>query len=294
MKSGQSGLAASEHIPTKTGRLPIGLRARTLSGLVLAPIGLALAFIGGIAFALLLAVCSILVFREWDRLIIPPAFAPLVADPSARLALFSIGVVSIATALAWDLPWMLLPTIALIPLAIGRKGWGWVVAGLCYAILPSAGLIVLRGDAEHGAIAVVFVLVVVWITDISAFATGSLIGGVRLSPRISPAKTWSGAVGGVVSTGIATLIAKSVGLLPGDTVPMLALALALAISAQLGDLFESWLKRRFGVKDSGRLIPGHGGAMDRLDSLILAAMLASLIGIARGGNDAAATGLLVW
>lgn len=294
MKSGQSGLAASEHISAKARRLPIGLRARTLSGLVLAPVALVLVFVGGIWFALLLAVCSVLVFREWDRLIIAPGFAPLVRDPSVRLALFSIGIVAIAIGLTWDKVWLLIPALTLVPLVLGRNGSGWVLFGLCYAIVPSAGLILLRSDAEHGAVAVVFVLAIVWFTDISAFVTGSLIGGAKLSPWISPAKTWSGAVGGVVAAGLAALIATSAGLLPGDTVAMLFLALALAITAQVGDLFESWLKRRFGVKDSGRLIPGHGGAMDRLDSLILAAVLASLIGIARGGSDAAATGLIVW
>ena len=293
MRSGLPGLAASQHLSAETRRRPIGLRARALSGLVLAPIALALAVAGGIPFALCLAICSVLVFREWDRLVAAPGFAPLVGNPTVRLSLFSFGVLAIAAALTWSQPWLFVPAIALAPLALGRNG-GWVTLGLFYAILPAAGLILLRADADHGVVAVIFIFVIVWLTDISAYTTGSLLGGAKLAPRISPGKTWSGAIGGVAAAGIAAMIASFAGVLPADAVTVLLLALALALTAQFGDLFESWVKRRFGVKDSGRLIPGHGGAMDRLDSLIPAAVAASVVGLARGGGDAAATGLLVW
>jgi phosphatidate cytidylyltransferase len=169
----------------------------------------------------------------------------------------------------------------------------WAAAGVPYAGAIGIAPVVLRSDAEQGLLAVMLLFAIVWATDSAAYFVGRWIGGPKLLPRVSPGKTWSGAVGGLFAAVLAALAAAGIAGLPG--VPALAgIAAALSAFAQAGDLFESLLKRRFGAKDSSRLIPGHGGLMDRLDGFVAAATLAALIGILRGGIEAPARGLLVW
>ena len=153
--------------------------------------------------------------------------------------------------------------------------------------------ILLRSDSEYGLLAMMFLFAVVWATDIVAYFVGRAVGGPKLVPRVSPKKTWSGAIGGTV----AAVIWRS----PSPRRRRFRNCLQsqcsrsfCRLSAQAGDLFESFVKRRFGAKDSGHLIPGHGGLMDRLDGFIAASVLAALIGLARGGIDAPGRGLLVW
>ena len=151
----------------------------------------------------------------------------------------------------------------------------------------------IRRDAAWGFVAVLFVALTVWATDIFAYAVGRAIGGPLLWPRVSPNKTWAGAVGGVVG-GVAagTSVAYASGV--DKLVAVGIVALLLSVLTQAGDLFESAVKRRFGAKDAGSLIPGHGGLMDRLDGFLVAALVALLIGILRQGPDAPAQGLLIW
>jgi phosphatidate cytidylyltransferase len=140
---------------------------------------------------------------------------------------------------------------------------------------------------------VLFLFAIVWTTDIGAYFVGRAIGGPKLVPQVSPNKTWAGALAGMgaaVIVGVA--VAKATALTNLFAIAMLAIV--LSISAQGGDLFESVLKRRFGAKDSSRLIPGHGGLMDRLDGFVTASIVAVLIGLARGGFEAPGRGLLVW
>jgi phosphatidate cytidylyltransferase len=151
----------------------------------------------------------------------------------------------------------------------------------------------LRRDPEWGFTALLFLFAIVWATDIFAFFCGRAIGGILLWPRVSPNKTWAGAIGGLaggVAAGVAVAYASGVGKLGMAGV----MALLLSVLAQAGDLFESAVKRRFGAKDASRLIPGHGGLMDRLDGFLVAAFAALLIGILRQGVDAPARGLLIW
>jgi phosphatidate cytidylyltransferase len=134
---------------------------------------------------------------------------------------------------------------------------------------------------------------VVWATDIFAYFIGRAVGGPKLAPRFSPKKTWSGAAGGAFAAVVVTIvIARAVGL--NGMLALAIIAALLSTASQAGDLFESMLKRRFGAKDSGHLIPGHGGLMDRLDGFVAAAVLAALIGLIRGGIEAPARGLLMW
>jgi len=169
----------------------------------------------------------------------------------------------------------------------------WVAGGVPYAGALGVAPIVLRSDGEAGFLAMIFLFAIVWATDIVAYFVGRGIGGPKLMPQVSPKKTWSGALGGTVAAVFAALaMAKAAALTGWFAIAMLAII--LSVVAQGGDLFESFLKRRFGAKDSSHLIPGHGGLMDRLDGFVTASVVAALIGLARGGFDAPGRGLLVW
>lgn len=159
-------------------------------------------------------------------------------------------------------------------------GFGWKAAGFFYALVPALALLWVRERSQHGLDLLLWVFIVTWSTDIGAYFAGRAIGGPKLAPSISPNKTWAGLIGGVVIAALAGGAWASLTGLPGFT---LFLAPLFAVGAQMGDLFESALKRRAGVKDSGTWLPGHGGALDRLDGLVVvasAAALASLAGLA--------------
>jgi phosphatidate cytidylyltransferase len=169
----------------------------------------------------------------------------------------------------------------------------WIAGGIPYAGALGLAPIVLRSDAEDGFLAVIFLFAVVWTTDIAAYFIGRAAGGPKLVPQMSPNKTWSGAIGGTLAAVVVALaLAKTAALAGLFAIAMLAIV--LSVSAQAGDMFESFLKRRFGAKDSSHLIPGHGGLMDRLDGFVTASVVAALIGLARGGFEAPGRGLLVW
>jgi phosphatidate cytidylyltransferase len=143
-----------------------------------------------------------------------------------------------------------------------------------------------------GWTALMLVFLVVWVTDIGGYFAGRGIGGPKLWPRVSPNKTWAGAVGGFAASLAVAGGFAAFGL--GKTIPLLLVGSALSIVSQLGDLFESAVKRRFGVKDSSHVIPGHGGLLDRLDGFVAAVVLASIFGLLRAGVDGAGRGLMVW
>jgi phosphatidate cytidylyltransferase len=152
------------------------------------------------------------------------------------------------------------------------RGWGleWHVGGFFYALIPALALLWVRERAgqplaDKGFALVIWAFIVTWATDIGAFFAGRHFGGPKLAPRISPAKTISGVVGGVAA---ATLMSGLWAVLSGVHWAWLLLAPLFSLSAVAGDLFESWLKRRAGVKDSGTILPGHGGVLDRLDGLL--------------------------
>ena len=161
------------------------------------------------------------------------------------------------------------------------KGWGvgWYVAGFVYALLPALALLWIRERDEHGLYLLIWVFIVTWSTDIGAYFTGRTFGQRKLAPTISPNKTVEGLFGGIAA---AALLGGAWTLATGLGAALFALAPVLAIAAQAGDLFESGMKRRAGVKDSGTWLPGHGGALDRLDGLVPVAVLtaaAQLIGL---------------
>ena len=169
----------------------------------------------------------------------------------------------------------------------------WLAAGVGYAAVLLFAPLILRRDPALGFVAIAFLFAVVWVTDIAAYFAGRALGGPKLWPAVSPKKTWSGAIGGTLG-GIAAglLMVKLLGL---SVAPMLVLVAGLlSVVAQAGDLLESAVKRHFGAKDAGSIIPGHGGVMDRLDGFLTAAAAAAMVGLIRGGLEAPARGLLIW
>jgi phosphatidate cytidylyltransferase len=149
-----------------------------------------------------------------------------------------------------------------------------------------------RLDQAQGLVALIFVLLVVWVTDIGGYFAGRGLGGPKLWPRVSPKKTWAGAFGGFAGSLAVAAGFAAFGF--GKSLPLLVAAAVLSVASQLGDLFESAVKRRFGVKDSSHIIPGHGGLLDRLDGFVAAIVLAALFGIFRGGVDGVGRALMVW
>lgn len=159
------------------------------------------------------------------------------------------------------------------------RGWGtgWQFAGFAYAILPALALLWIRERAPHDLMLLLWVFIVTWSTDIGAYFAGRTVGGPKLAPSVSPNKTWAGLIGGMIAAAlVGGYWVNFTGLAP----VLLWLAPLFAVGAQVGDLFESGLKRRAGVKDSGTILPGHGGVMDRLDGLVVVATLTALAVVA--------------
>jgi len=266
------------------------LALRVCSALVLVPLALATAYLGDWPFAVFWGVAAMGVLWEWTS---------LVAGTDRRFALMT-GAASLALALALVVSGLSLA--AVIVLAIGTLAAAalapaerrlWIAGGIPYAGALGLAPIVLRSDREDGFLAVIFLFAVVWTTDIAAYFIGRAAGGPKLVPQVSPNKTWSGAIGGTLAAVVVGLaLAKTAALAGLFAIAMLAIV--LSVFAQAGDVFESFLKRRFGAKDSSHLIPGHGGLMDRLDGFVTASVVATLIGLARGGFEAPGRGLLVW
>jgi phosphatidate cytidylyltransferase len=176
---------------------------------------------------------------------------------------FDILIVVGALVLCWE--WFMLC----------RPQVGWLLAGIPYIIVPSYALLFIRHDPDMGLETIMWVFLIVWATDTFAYAAGRTFGGPKLAPRISPNKTWSGLIGGATGAGIVGVITALV--LDHDSViPLALISAALGALSQGGDLVESWIKRKFGKKDAGSLIPGHGGLFDRVDGLLVAALIVAL------------------
>lgn len=247
------------------------LAPRIISALVLATITLGLTWAGPAYFAFLVAIVSSILLWEWSRL----------TGGSGTSAATLAGGLAILLALAtlvggwpgWSLAVLAAGAIAAAVVATGPSRL-MAGAGVVYAGLPSLALVWLRSDATYGLAVIVFLFLVVWATDTGAFIAGRAIGGPRLWARVSPNKTWAGLVGGV---SLAAVVggAYTAWVTGGVPLRVIALAAALGIVSQGGDLFESGLKRAYGVKDASGLIPGHGGFMDRVDGLVFAAVAAA-------------------
>ncbi|NLH79914.1 MAG: phosphatidate cytidylyltransferase [Phyllobacteriaceae bacterium] len=276
------------------------LKLRIASAVVLAPIVLALTVVGGRSFMALAVAAGVVMASEWATIVLGRSWGPI---RLAGLALVGVavalgaGLVPLGTAVETVAAVVALAgAVALAWREAKRAGpdeaLAWAVVGPVYATLPSLALAAVRG-APQGLWLVLFLFAVVWATDIAAFFTGRALGGPKLWPAVSPKKTWSGALGGLAAAALAgTVVAWFAG--APRLGPVLVVGAILSIASQAGDLFESSLKRHFGVKDSGRIIPGHGGLLDRVDGLVAAATAAAVIAAVNGGLGAANGGLIVW
>jgi phosphatidate cytidylyltransferase len=276
------------------GRLGADFAARAASAAVMMAAALGFAWLGGFPFMVFWCVVSIGVLAEWRRLV--GGEGVLVGVGVGAIALFAASLLG-----AWgEWPYPELAVLALLAGAVATAALTdadhrFVAgAGVLYAGVLAAGANALRASPQYGFAAILWLFGVVWGADVMAYLGGRLIGGPKLWPRVSPGKTWSGAIVGVVLGAVVGAIVAWASAPYGVSILRLTeLGFVLAAASQFGDLFESALKRRAGVKDSGALIPGHGGLMDRLDGFIAATAVALAFAYLRREGDWLASGLLI-
>lgn len=246
---------------------PSELRIRVLVGAGLIVLALAALWLGGYALWLLLAAAGLVMLAEWSGLVGAPKL-------KTALALASLALVLLLAAPGfWGSDRSTVAALAGMALIVGMAAASAPLAlGLCYAGLPLIALMFLR-DAG-GPLLALWTLAIVWATDIGAFFAGRGLGGPLLAPRLSPKKTWSGLAGGMAGAALVGALIAVAGHLPR---PYFWLGAPLAVLAQAGDLFESGMKRAAKVKDSGRLLPGHGGLLDRVDGAVPVAVLVAAL-----------------
>ncbi|MBK8907440.1 MAG: phosphatidate cytidylyltransferase [Rhodospirillales bacterium] len=260
---------------------------RCLSAVVLAVPVLAAVHFGSPFFEILVVIAGTAVAAEWCRMC-------SVRDRLAWTAGLGGTIAAAVVAEAWAgwpaaIAVIVAATLAIHVLVMqgDRRGQrdrrGWISAGVTYIGLPSLAIVWLRGDEVGGRDIVLWLLLVVWASDIGAYAAGRTIGGPRLAPRLSPNKTWAG-LAGALAAAAAAGAGTAVALGATDVWQVMLISAALGGVAQGGDLLESGIKRRFGVKDTGAWIPGHGGLLDRVDGLMAASVALALI-VATGNGS---------
>lgn len=259
--------------PDQKLRTPSNLRLRMIASIVMIVVASAALYVGGLFFWLLAVITSLFMMSEWANL----------SGATGREK--RIGQFALSVPLAIMGPeWLIIETRPFFTLGLlaGATFFMLIVtnkrqlaAGVIYCGLPVLALTLLRVQPD-GVVLTLWALALVWMTDIGAFFTGRALNGPKLAPRISPAKTWSGLVGGIL---LATISAGLLLVYRGLPFHLFAATPILAIVAQAGDLYESWIKRRAGVKDSGNILPGHGGVLDRIDGLVPVAPIAALLAL---------------
>lgn len=250
---------------------------RIISAIVLIAIALLATAKGGWVFELLCIIAGFLIYYEWTK--ITGAFQK---EPTANF----IGWITLIATFYFLIFGTLISTFlvlftgailaGLMALKSKPVRGMWIAIGIIYAGFPVIALTELRGESIYGLFAIAFIFLIVWSTDILAFFCGRALGGRKLMPSVSPGKTWSGAIFGLAA-GLGAGVFCALLLREGSGLYVPLIAGLLSALSQIGDLFESWVKRRYGVKDSSNLIPGHGGVMDRLDGLIFASVAAFVI-----------------
>lgn len=254
------------------------LGVRLASGLALAAIGLAAVSIGGHVFGGLVAVAAGLMLWELHRVVTGDGGVD--AAPMVVLVVAAAGAVVATMVKSLAAGALVIAIGAFVVALLAPKGRGWLAAGLVYVALAMCFAVVLRATPGAGLALTIWLVLVVVAADVGAYFAGRALGGPKLWPAVSPGKTWSGALGGLAAAVLAgVLVALALGWPLGR---LALLSAAMAAASQAGDLLESALKRRFGVKDSSRLIPGHGGLLDRLDAIMGALWFVALWGLLGG------------
>ena len=284
MRSVNSTAATAGTVPPANAS---ALRTRVLSALILVPVALIPAYFGRPVWDVLVAVMGACMAWEWARLC-----------GGGRLS--RVGAVSVAiapaavavAALAGFIPALIIVAAGVVLIGLGANLEGarnpvWPAAGVAYVGVPCLAMAWLRAMPDDGLATLLWVLALVWATDTGAYLAGRGLGGPKLAPRVSPNKTWAGLIGGMVAAAMTGVAASFLveDALAWITVPVSA---GLAVVEQAGDLFESAVKRHFGVKDSSRLIPGHGGVLDRVDGLLAVSVAVAALSWAAGHT------ILIW
>lgn len=265
--------------PRPTGPVRSELALRVMSAIVMALAAVGATIVGGWPFFLFWALAAAAVAYEWQA-IIRRDFEMETAAPAIAAA----ATLTIATGIGS--PIMAAAGVMFAAFAVVRSpagGRGLAAIGIVYAAALGVACVLCRGRGVDGVVVIFWLFAVVWGTDTLAYFTGRKFGGPKLWPRVSPKKTWSGAIGGLlggVAIGLGVLAVAGYAVGPWQVL----LSILFSCATQGGDLFESSLKRRFDVKDASHLIPGHGGVMDRLDGFIFAVVLAATIGLLAGGG----------
>lgn len=262
---------------------------RLVSAIVMAALALGSALVSVWTFVALLIAAGVTVSWEWGRLVRKAGFDAIAGIQSAAVA-------SVAVAVALSRPGLALiaAIVALVGtglLAVSSLTVGWSLLGIAYSVLSTWSMVWLRSDPTLGATALLYLLLVAWTTDTASYGGGRLVGGPKLAPSISPRKTWSGLLAGILAP---ALVGYAFALFLQDTSAwrLTLVSIVIAAACQAGDLGESAVKRRFGIKDMSNLIPGHGGLLDRIDGLLIAAIAAALIALRDPANPG--RGLLIW
>jgi phosphatidate cytidylyltransferase len=232
-------------------------------------------------FDLIVIAAGGLLAWEWSRVTAPDAAAGAWWRPAIFIGWTLLAVVF--ASMLEPAAGLVVAAAAAVALLVWAPREPWLAAGLVYVALPCIALLWLRDQGGDGRAVVFWLLAVVWASDVGAYFAGRILGGPKLAPSISPNKTWAGFFGGAAAAAAVGAIAAPL-LDAARPAVLIAVSVLLGISAQAGDLFESWLKRRFGVKDTSALIPGHGGVLDRVDGLMAAALLLALIGLTGKGS----------
>ncbi len=248
------------------------LFTRIISALVMLPLAIYIILTGGLPFFILVCLLSVLILSEWNGICEGKPFSFLVIVEAICAILLLLSVTWGSTYLYLS---FLCSMVSVIAAAYFIKAKiMWAIGGFLYALVPSAAFLLI--NENHGGEVVLWMMIVIWSMDIGAYFAGKNIGGPKMSPKISPNKTWSGLIGGTVAAMclgtiyVYYLVEPNIVLFENATI-LLILSGLLGILSQVGDLAESAVKRTFAVKDSGSIIPGHGGVMDRVDGVLFVA-----------------------
>jgi phosphatidate cytidylyltransferase len=267
---------------------PGQLRQRVVSALALLPLPIAAVWFGWPWLQLVTAAAAAVMAWEWARLCARAGAGAAPAVP-VRIVLVGVVIAPVATAALANAGLAVVITLLGAGLVYGMAGGAaelepvWAALGTLWVALPCVAFLWLAGENVGGRATLLWVFAAVWATDIGAYAFGYILGGPRLAPRWSPRKTWAGLAGGILCAALTgTATARVLGI--SSALSLTLLSAGLAVVEQFGDLAESMAKRRFGVKDSGGLIPGHGGLLDRLDGLLAVVPTVALLTLIGGRN----------